>query len=157
MVRRGEPLSRIERGRPGGGLLIGGSRVPRACRAATDPADGIVGCSLFRSFDLGDRPAESGELAGRGDGDDRPSLPTGLEARPGAVQPLLRRPRDRDSFLGLTVLPFGQAFAEVRSRAVMPCCLSPVSASSTAATIFVACTSKPTQDLAFAMAGSSNM
>jgi hypothetical protein len=34
---------------------------------------------------------------------------------------------------------------------------SPVSASSTAATIFVACTSKPTRDLAFAMAGSSNM
>jgi hypothetical protein len=35
--------------------------------------------------------------------------------------------------------------------------ISPVSASSTTATIFVACTSKPTQDLAFAMAGSSNM
>ncbi len=32
---------------------------------------------------------------------------------------------------------------------------SPLSASSTAATIFVACTSKPTRDLAFAMAGSS--
>jgi hypothetical protein len=34
-------------------------------------------------------------------------------------------------------------------------CNCPVSASSTAATIFVACTSKPTRRLAFAMAGSS--
>jgi hypothetical protein len=41
MVRREEPLSKVERGRPSwGGLLIGVSRVPRACRAATDPADG---------------------------------------------------------------------------------------------------------------------
>jgi hypothetical protein len=46
MVRRGEPLSSIERGRPreGGGLLIERSRVPRACRVATDPADGEGGC-----------------------------------------------------------------------------------------------------------------
>src|SRR5450755_2642890 len=36
-------------------------------------------------------------------------------------------------------------------------CSCPVSASRTAATIFVACTSKPTRLLAFAMAGSSNM
>ncbi len=44
MVRHGVPLSRIERDRPNlvlGGLLIGASRVPRACRAATDPADGM--------------------------------------------------------------------------------------------------------------------
>ena len=42
MVRRGEPLSRIERGqRAGRWLLIAPSRIPRACRAATDPADGI--------------------------------------------------------------------------------------------------------------------
>jgi hypothetical protein len=43
MVRRGEPLSRIGRGQPcgGGGLLKAVSRVPRACRAATGPADGI--------------------------------------------------------------------------------------------------------------------
>src|SRR3954469_16019944 len=34
-------------------------------------------------------------------------------------------------------------------------CSSPLSASSTAATIFVACTSRPTRVLAFAMAGSS--
>src|ERR1700722_13734762 len=45
MVRGGEPLSRIERRQPGGGLLIDESRVPRACRAATDPADGMRACS----------------------------------------------------------------------------------------------------------------
>jgi hypothetical protein len=41
-VRRGEPLS-LGSGVAGpgrGGLLIAVSRVPRACRAATDPADG---------------------------------------------------------------------------------------------------------------------
>ena len=125
MVRRGEPLSKIERGQPRwGGLLIvrlaGSPRVPGRHRPSRRDV------RLFRvggSLDLGDRPAEPGELAGRGDRDDRPSLPTGFEACPGAVQPLLRRPGDRDRFLGLAGLAFGQAFAEVRSRAVMPCCL----------------------------------
>ena len=68
-----------------GGLLIAVSRVPRACRAATDPADGMSAMGRWL-FDLGDRPAEPGELAGGGDGDDRASLGAGLEARPGAVQ-----------------------------------------------------------------------
>ena len=52
-VRRGDPLSRVGRGQPwvGGGLLIAASRVPRACRAATDPADGMgdVGVRITRS------------------------------------------------------------------------------------------------------------
>src|SRR5450755_1185782 len=48
MVRRGEPLSRIERGRPplvGGGLLIGQSRVPRALPGRHRPSrrDEVVG------------------------------------------------------------------------------------------------------------------
>jgi hypothetical protein len=90
MVRRGEPLSRIERGLLGGGLLIAESRVPRACRAATDPADGIEECSVFRSFDLADRPGEPDELAGGGDGDDGAPLGSRFEACPGAVQPPLR-------------------------------------------------------------------
>ena len=55
------------RGQRGGWLLKASSRVPCASRAATDPADGLVGWGLF---DLGDRPAESGELSGGGDGDD---------------------------------------------------------------------------------------
>jgi hypothetical protein len=90
MVRRGEPLSKIERGQPeGGGLLIARSRVPRACRAATDPADGmkfsVGGCSL----DLGDRPHEPGEFAGGRDRDDRAAFRAGLKACPGAMQPAL--------------------------------------------------------------------
>jgi hypothetical protein len=41
MVRRGVPLCRIGRGQPRTGwVLIADWRVSRACRAATDPADG---------------------------------------------------------------------------------------------------------------------
>src|SRR6202035_1609121 len=80
MVRRGVPLSSIERGRPGGGVLIEQSRVPRACRAATDPADGMsVVLGLKVSLDLGDRPHEPGELAGGRDRDDRAALSAGFE------------------------------------------------------------------------------
>jgi hypothetical protein len=38
------------------------------------------------SFDAGDRPAEPGELAGGGDGDDRAAFRAGFEPRPGSVQ-----------------------------------------------------------------------
>ena len=46
-----------------GGLLTAVSRVPRACRAAPDPAGGMALGGLL-SLDLGDRPAEADELAG---------------------------------------------------------------------------------------------
>ena len=123
MVRRGEPLSQTGVAGPerGGGLLIGESRVPRACRAATDPADGMFGCDRVGSLDLGDRPAESGELAGSGDRDDRPAFATLLEPLPGAVQSFLRGPGDRDRRRRLIGLALGQCFAEVRSWAVVPC------------------------------------
>ena len=67
-------------------MLIGTSRVPRASRAATDPADRevcVMGCSLF---DLRDRPAEAEELAGGGDRDQGAAFGALLEACPGAVQ-----------------------------------------------------------------------
>jgi hypothetical protein len=79
MVRRGVALSRIERGQPGGGVLIEPSRLPRACRAATDPVDGMRACSEC-PLDLGDRPHEPGELAGGRDRDDRAALSAGFEA-----------------------------------------------------------------------------
>src|ERR1035441_2542065 len=47
--------------------------------------------------------------------------------------------------------------APAASPSIENVCNCPVSASKTTATIFVACTSKPTRVLAFAMAGSSNM
>ena len=44
----------------------------------------------------GDRPAEAGEFAGDGDGDDRASLAAlGVEALPDAVEALLSLPGDR--------------------------------------------------------------
>src|SRR5215203_4176176 len=71
MVRRGEPLSRIGRGRPRswGGLLIVESRVPRALPGRHRPSrrDGSWVLRI-RSWDAGDRPAEAGEFAGGGDG-----------------------------------------------------------------------------------------
>lgn len=45
------------------GRVLGQSRVPHACRAATDPADGMFCSALQFSLDAGDRPAEAGELA----------------------------------------------------------------------------------------------
>jgi hypothetical protein len=64
------------------------------------------------SLDLGDRPHEPGELAGDRDRDDRAALAAGFEAGLGAVQSLLRGPRDRDSFWGLIGLALGQGLAE---------------------------------------------
>ena len=98
MVRRGVPLSMRSSVTLFRGLLIGTSRVPRASRAATDPAEWgvcVMGCSLL---DLGDRPAEADELAGGGDRDQRAALLARLEPGPRAVQSLLSGPRDRDRF-----------------------------------------------------------
>ena len=89
MVRRGEPLSRIGRGQPllwvRGGLLIAKSRVPRACRAATGPVNGIGLLVVLVSLDAGDCPAEPGEFARRGDGDDRAAFRARLEPLPCSV------------------------------------------------------------------------
>ena len=89
MVRRGEPLSSIGRGQPlGGGLLKSVSRVPRALPGRHRPSRRICDFGVG-SFDLGDRPAESSELAGSRDRDDRAPFGALLEACPGAVQALL--------------------------------------------------------------------
>jgi hypothetical protein len=103
-----------------GWLLIATPRIPRACRAATDPADGLRVSVSEWSFDLGDRPAEAGELAGGRDGDDRAALRALLEACPDAVQASLRRPGDGDRFRRLAVLALGQGLADLGSLAVVP-------------------------------------
>jgi hypothetical protein len=76
-----------------------------------------MGCSLF---DLGARPAEPDELAGRGDRDDRAALVARLEPDPGAMQPALCAPGDRDSFRGLACLPVSQGLFDRRRVAVVP-------------------------------------
>jgi hypothetical protein len=86
---------------PVGGLLIAESRVPRALPGPppTQPT-GYVAVDAAVSLDPGDRPAEAGQLAGGGDGDDRAALRPGFQPRPGAVQASLRTARDRDRFGG---------------------------------------------------------
>ena len=49
-----------------------------------------------------DRPAEAGELARGGDGDDRAALVASLHALPDVIEPPLRLPGERDD-LGLAV------------------------------------------------------
>ena len=112
MVRRGEPLSEGERGRRGR-LLRGVSRVPRACRAATDPSRRDDVCSVGL-LDLADRPAEPGELAGGGDGDQGAAFIALLQSCPGAVQAALRGPGDRDRLGWLAGLSFGERGADPR-------------------------------------------
>ena len=85
----GEPLSKIGRGQPGGGLLIVSSRVPRALPGRHRPSRRERRCVGLWLLDSGDRPCEAGELAGGGDGDDRAAFRASLEACPGAVQPSL--------------------------------------------------------------------
>src|SRR5688572_22812073 len=68
----------------------------------------------------GDRPAEPGEFAGGGDGDDRAALGALLESLPGAVQALLRAPGDRDRVGGLAVLAVAQRAADGGPLAVVP-------------------------------------
>jgi len=65
---------------PGRGLLIALSRVPRALPGRHRPSrrDGIF--AAVSSFDAGDGPAEAGELAGGGDGDDRAAFGALLKA-----------------------------------------------------------------------------
>ena len=85
----------------GRAALIGRSRVPRADRAATDPADRDGVRVLL--FDLADRPTEPGELASGRDGDDgvalgallEPALRSGRPAclTPAPTTPPHRRPR----------------------------------------------------------------
>ena len=117
MVRRGVPLSSVERGQPlGGGLLIGQSRVPRALPGRHRPSRRDVDDSAVGSLDLGDRPAEAREFAGGGHRDDRSALVAGFEPGPGAVQPALRCPGDRDRLGWLAVLALGQCLAEARAR-----------------------------------------
>jgi hypothetical protein len=71
-------------------------------------------------LDLGDRPAEPDELAGRGDRDDRPAFVARFEPGPGAMQPALGAPGDRDSFCGLACLSVGQGLADGRRFTVVP-------------------------------------
>ena len=91
MVRRGEPLSSIGRGQPllGGGLLIAPSRVPRALPGRHRPSRRDSDCRRAWSLDLGDRPGEPGEFAGRRNRDDRAALGALFEPGPGAVESLL--------------------------------------------------------------------
>ena len=86
-------------------MLIVWSRVPRALPGRHRPSRRDLACGeLLLSLDLGDRPDEPGELAGGGDRDDRAALRSVLEPVPGAVQPLLGLPADRDDVGGLPVL-----------------------------------------------------
>jgi hypothetical protein len=90
MVRRGVPLSNIGRGLPCWGRvahrrIAGSPRVPGRHR----PGRRDECCRGVGSLDLADRPAEPGELAGGGNGDDRATLGALFEAGPGAVQPPL--------------------------------------------------------------------
>ena len=89
MVRRGVPLSRIERGQPGGGVFIAVSRVPRALPGRHRPSRRDQDVCLVWLLGLGDRPAEPGQLAGGGDGDDRSPFGACFETCPDAVQPAL--------------------------------------------------------------------
>ena len=91
MVRRGEPLSSIGRGRPWVGR-VAQAVVADSPRVAGPPPTQPTGWRTFGLWllDLGDRPAEAGEFAGGGDGDDRAALGALLESCPGAMQTLLR-------------------------------------------------------------------
>jgi large conductance mechanosensitive channel len=80
-----------------------------------------VSWGVGRLLDAGDRPAEPGQLAGGGDGDDRPALGALLEALPGAVQALLGAPGDRDGLGGLAVVALDQGLEDARRLAVVPC------------------------------------
>jgi len=90
MVRRGEPLSSVERGRSpvvGRGAHSAFAGSPRvAGPPPTQPTE--IGCvNGLASLDLADRPAEPGQLAGGGDGDQGAAFGSRFESGPGAVQP----------------------------------------------------------------------
>ena len=72
------------------------------------------------SLDLGDRPAEAGELAGGGDGGDCAALRACLQPRPGAMQAPLSAPRDRDRLRRLVLLTIGECTPDFRSGPVVP-------------------------------------
>jgi hypothetical protein len=73
------------------------------------------------SVGAGDGPAEAGQLAGDGDGDDRAALGAlRVEATPDAVQPLLGLPRDLDDVGALAVLAALERLAARRRLAVVP-------------------------------------
>ena len=90
MVRRGEPLSSIGRGQSLSGR-VAHSTVAGSPRVAGPPPTQPTGSRLSSewSLDLGDRPGKPGELAGRGNRDDRAALGAGFEPGPGAVESLL--------------------------------------------------------------------
>ena len=106
MVRRGEPLSRNERGQaPSGRERVAHRSVAGSPRGAGPPPTQPTGCSaVWRSgvTRSGRLPTRTRRARGpRRDRDDRATLAAGLETRPGAVQALLRAPRDRDRCRGL--------------------------------------------------------
>jgi hypothetical protein len=71
-------------------------------------------------LDLADRPTESGELAGGGDGDQGAALVALLHAVPDAVKAALRGPGDRDPGGRLAGLALGERLAEPGRLALMP-------------------------------------
>src|ERR687898_1706355 len=70
---------------------------------------------------VGDRPAEAGQLAGDGDGDDRAALAAlGVQALPAAVEALLGGPGDRQHVGGLSGLAALERLPLGRCAAVVP-------------------------------------
>src|SRR5436305_11944945 len=120
MVRRGEPLSEGERGRPG---LVAQRRIavsPRVPGRHRPSQRDVVARWLGGLLDLADRPTEPGELAGGGDGDQGAAFVALLQSCPGAVQAALRGPGDRDRLGWLASLSFGERGADPRAFAVVP-------------------------------------
>src|SRR3954470_1644766 len=83
------------------------------CPPPSTPTDVAALCG-------GDRPAEPGELAGGGDGDDRAPLAALLHPRPHAIQPALALPRQRDDGRIGAALTSAQRLADARRLAIVP-------------------------------------
>ena len=119
--RRGVPLSR-DRAWPARVGRVAHSRVAGSPRVAGPPPAQPTGCVwwVVGLFDAGDGPAEAGQFAGGGDGDDGAAFGASFEPGPGAVQALLGALGDRDRFGGLAGLAVGEGFAGAGSGAVVP-------------------------------------
>src|SRR5205823_12097715 len=89
-------------------------------RAGPPPTQPTGCCGWVGLLDLADCPAEAGELAGGGDGDQGAAFVALLQSCPGAVQAALRGPGDRDRLGWLASLSFGERGADPRAFAVMP-------------------------------------
>ena len=101
-------------------MLIAQSRVPRACRAATDPADGmlVVSCVGHSIWVIAQQNPASSRAAATA------MIVRRLARASRRVQVRCRRrwrcPRDRDRFGGLAVLAVGERLADRGALAVVP-------------------------------------